>query len=96
MLSVSSTTGIVFQSYSPLGSPASFEAGEVPRILEDPVIKDIALKHQATVAQVMVVLEVDVPIGLKSSCPLSCPDLHSLPASPRTSGDPKVCKSRQD
>ena len=47
-------SGVVFEAYSPLGSPASFEAGEVPNILEDLTLKDLAMKHHATIAQVMV------------------------------------------
>ena len=47
-------SGVVFEAYSPLGSPASFDAGEVPNILEDEIIKDLATKHHATKAQVMV------------------------------------------
>ena len=43
--------GIVFEGYSPLGNPGN-PFVEVPRILDDSVVKDIATKHQATPAQV--------------------------------------------
>ena len=39
------------QPYSPLGSPGTFEAG-TPNPLEDDVIKQIAVKHNATPAHV--------------------------------------------
>ena len=39
------------QPYSPLGSPGTYEAG-TPNPLEDDVIKQIAVKHNATPAHV--------------------------------------------
>ena len=39
------------QPYSPLGSPGTYEAG-TPNPLEDEVIKQIAVKHNATPAHV--------------------------------------------
>ncbi|KAL5456880.1 hypothetical protein EMCRGX_G034106 [Ephydatia muelleri] len=49
--------GVVFEAYSPLGSPASFEAGEVPNILEDLTLKDLAMKHHATIAQICIAFQ---------------------------------------
>lgn len=45
--------GIVFEAYAPIGSPGRFfkQEGE-PDVMEDPVIKDIAKKLNATPAQV--------------------------------------------
>ena len=46
-------TGIVLEAYSPLGNPGRQhkETGK-PEVIEDPTIKEIAMKHHATVAQV--------------------------------------------
>lgn len=43
--------GIVFEAYSPLGNPGN-PFTKSPRILEDTTVKDIAIKHKATPAQV--------------------------------------------
>ena len=43
--------GIVFEAYSPLGNPGN-PFVDVPRILDDNVVKEIATKHSATPAQV--------------------------------------------
>ena len=46
-------TGIVVEAYSPLGNPGNpFLGGKEPKILDDPVIKEIAQKNAASVAQV--------------------------------------------
>ena len=45
--------GIVFEAYAPIGSPGRFFKLEgEPDVMEDPVIKDIAKKLNATPAQV--------------------------------------------
>ena len=45
--------GIVFEAYAPIGSPGRFfkQDGD-PDVMEDPVIKEIAGKHNVTPAQV--------------------------------------------
>ena len=45
--------GIAFEAYSPLGSPARFNAkpGD-PVVMDDPVVKEIASKHGVSPAQV--------------------------------------------
>ncbi|KAL5516324.1 hypothetical protein EMCRGX_G001617 [Ephydatia muelleri] len=45
--------GIMMQPYSPLGSPGTYEAG-TPNPLEDDVIKQIAVKHNATPAHICI------------------------------------------
>ena len=41
------------EGYSPLGSPGNpFLGGKEPKVLDDPVIKEIAQKNSASVAQV--------------------------------------------
>ena len=80
--------------YAPLGSPATRgkkqDSDPVP--LEDPVIKEIASKYNATVGQVLAPITMVTCVTM-ISCP---PDLHSFPASPRTGGVPQVCDPRQD
>ena len=45
--------GIVMEAYSPLGNPGSpFLGGKEPKMLDDPVIKEIAQKTGASIAQV--------------------------------------------
>ena len=45
--------GIVLEAYSPLGNPGNpFLGGKEPKMLEDPVIKEIARKNAASIAQV--------------------------------------------
>ena len=45
--------GITFEAYSPLGNPARpAKKDDDPSVLDDPVVKEIAEKHKATVAQV--------------------------------------------
>ena len=47
------TAGIVFEAYSPLGNPGNpFLNEKEPRVLDDPVIKEIAEKHKVSPAQV--------------------------------------------
>lgn len=46
-------SGIVVECYSPLGNAQNpYLYGKEPALLDDPVIKEIAEKHGATVAQV--------------------------------------------
>ena len=46
-------TGIILEAYSPLGSPGNpLFRGEEPRLMDDPVIKEISEKYGATCAQV--------------------------------------------
>lgn len=45
--------GIVVEAYSPLGNPGSpFLGGKKPKVLDDPIIKEIAQKNGASIAQV--------------------------------------------
>jgi len=47
------STGIVLEAYSPLGSPARPGITDAdPVVMEDPVIKEMATKYNATVGQV--------------------------------------------
>ena len=49
----------MLEAYSPLGNPGNNIKKEgAPNILEDPVIKEVAEKHNATVAQVILSLHV--------------------------------------
>ena len=46
-------TGIVFEAYSPLGNPARpMKSDDEPADMDDPVIKEIAGKYNASPAQV--------------------------------------------
>ena len=46
-------TGIIFEAYAPIGSPGRFfKVDGEPDVMEDPVIKEIAGKYNATPAQV--------------------------------------------
>ena len=46
-------TGIIFEAYAPIGSPGRFfKVDGEPDVMEDPVIKEIAGKYDATPAQV--------------------------------------------
>ena len=59
------TTGIVLEAYSPLGNPGRPEVGATdPVVLEDAVVKEIATKHGATVAQVCRMLCISIVIYL--------------------------------
>ena len=65
-------------------------------VLVDPSIREIAVKHGATTAQVCGCL-CDYQDSSLINMPLTLlTDLHSVPASPRVGGDPQVCDSRQD
>ena len=45
--------GIVFEAYAPIGSPGRMNKDDSdPVVLDNPVIKEIAEKHNATPAQV--------------------------------------------
>ena len=47
-------TGIIFEAYAPIGSPGRFfKVDGEPDVMEDPIIKEIAGKHNATPAQVL-------------------------------------------
>ena len=47
-------TGIILEAYAPIGSPGRPKTqDDDPVVLEDPVIKEIAEKHNATPAQVI-------------------------------------------
>ena len=53
MVVVIQTPGIVLEAYCPLGNPGSrFRGRQDPNILEDHVIKEVAIKHKITVGQV--------------------------------------------
>ena len=46
-------SGIVFEAYAPIGSPSRpFKEDSEPVVMEDPIIKGVAEKHNATPAQV--------------------------------------------
>lgn len=48
--------GIVFQAYSPIGSPGRFDKHpDDPCVMQNHVVKEIASKHEATPAQVSVI-----------------------------------------
>jgi len=42
----------VFEAHTPLGRPGLSAESHDPIVLDDPVIKEIAAKHNATAAQV--------------------------------------------
>ena len=47
-------TGIIFEAFAPIGSPGRFfKVDGDPDVMEDPVIKEIAGKYNATPAQVL-------------------------------------------
>ena len=51
--------GIVLEAYSPLGNPARpghMKKDDDPSLLDDPVINEIASKHNSTCAQVILYL----------------------------------------
>lgn len=53
--------GIVFEAYSPLGSPTRpVKDDDDPRVLDEPVIKEIAEKHKVTVAQVLILVHLAI------------------------------------
>ena len=50
-------TGIVFEAYAPIGSPGRFfKVDGEPDVMENPVIKEIAGKYNATPAQVAIII----------------------------------------
>lgn len=60
--------GVKFQAYSPLGSGGYIESDE-PNLLEDPILLELAKKHNATSAQIALawVLQYDTSVVVKSS-----------------------------
>ncbi|WP_133492299.1 aldo/keto reductase [Alcanivorax sp. 24] len=57
MLAFCHANGVHLTAYSPLGSfdrPEAFKAADEPVLLEDPVIMEIAERHQASPAQVLI------------------------------------------
>lgn len=48
-------TGIVLEAHTPLGRPGLAAESNDPIVLDDPVIKEIAVKHNASAAQVRTV-----------------------------------------
>lgn len=54
LLDYCSSRGVHLQAYSPLGTPGYKEDGE-PKVLDDPVLLEIAKKHDITVAQLCLV-----------------------------------------
>lgn len=50
--------GIVLEAYSPLGNPARpVQAGDDPRLMDDPVIVELAAKYSATPAQICIAFQ---------------------------------------
>ena len=62
--------GIVFEAYAPIGSPGRFfKQDDEPNVMEDPVIKEIAEKLNASPAQVSLNTAVEVLLwGVLVSC----------------------------
>ncbi|KAG7351621.1 aldo-keto oxidoreductase [Nitzschia inconspicua] len=62
--------GVNFQAYSPLGSPG-YKETEEPTLLQEPVLDDIASRHNATIAQICVAwaLQRGTSIVVKSATP---------------------------
>src|SRR5690606_11209046 len=57
MLAFCHANGVHLTAYSPLGSfdrPETFKAADEPVLLKDPVIVEIAERHQASPAQVLI------------------------------------------
>ena len=53
-LSYCTHAGIILEAYSPLINPGSqYKDSDAPNLLMDPVVKEIAGKHNATVGQVL-------------------------------------------
>ena len=49
--------GITLEAYSPLGNPSlPIRGDDDPNVFSDPVIKEIAEKHNASVAQVQILV----------------------------------------
>ena len=56
MMENNTHAGIILEAYAPIGSPGRpRRLDDDPVVLEDPVIKEIAEKHNATPAQVIIV-----------------------------------------
>jgi alcohol dehydrogenase (NADP+) len=57
MIAFCRPNGVFLTAYSPLGSsdrPAHLKAADEPVLLEDPVVRNIAARHSATPAQVLI------------------------------------------
>jgi len=73
--------GIAFEAYSPLGAPARPVKGEGDaNLMDDPVVKEIAAKHDCTPAQVSSQdsqVYVTLCTGIDSVCSSSWSNCHS-------------------
>jgi len=69
-------TGIVFEAHTPLGRPGLAAESNDPIVLDDPVIKEIAVKHNASAAQVSCTPVFSLGLFQRALCPLGplmCP-----------------------
>ena len=88
--------GIVFEAYAPLGSPGRWDVkSDDPVVMEDPVIKEIAEKHNATPGQVLSIHVYTYCCFYNTNCRCSCEynyftNLHCLYASYWNSSHTKV------
>lgn len=60
--------GIAFECYAPLGSPTRLSVKpDDPVVMEDPVIKELAVKYNASPAQVRLVgLRLTIPLRIST------------------------------